>query len=76
MEEEIQRVPQLTIIVNGQAREVDSEWTVADLLSSLNVGAKYVVVQLDGIILPRENFMQTPLSQGNKLEIVTLVGGG
>jgi thiamine biosynthesis protein ThiS len=41
-----------------------------------NVTAARVVVQLNGEIIPRDEYAQANLFQGSRLEIVTLVGGG
>lgn len=66
----------ITIIANGQPREVQSGSTLADLLREVAVTPTHVVVQMDGIIITRSEFEQIELHEGNKLEIVTLVGGG
>lgn len=66
----------MTITVNGQPREVRRGSTLADLLREATVTPTYVVVQMDGVIVAREIFEQTVLQAGNKLELVTLVGGG
>ncbi len=66
----------ITIIANGQPREVQSGSTLADLLREVAVTPTHVVVQMDGIIVAWSEFEQTELHEGNKLEIVTLVGGG
>ena len=50
--------------------------TIATLLTSLNVTAKYVVVQMDGDIIPRPDYASTVLRPDCKLEVVTMVGGG
>lgn len=65
-----------TIIVNGQERAIPASSTVADFLHICNVTAARVVVQLNGEIIPRDEYAQTNLPQGSRLEIVTLVGGG
>jgi sulfur carrier protein len=66
----------ITILVNGQVYISQAGNTVADLLHEFNVTPKYVVVQLDGEIVPRTGFEQAVLREGCKVEIVTLVGGG
>ncbi|MEO7020344.1 MAG: sulfur carrier protein ThiS [Ktedonobacteraceae bacterium] len=66
----------ITIIANGQPREVQSGSTLADLLREVAVTPTHVVVQMEGIIITRSEFEQIELHEGNKLEIVTLVGGG
>jgi sulfur carrier protein len=74
--DEINQRDTFTIIANGQPRTAKVGSTVADLLCELNITPKYVVVQLDGEIVPRTGFDQASLKEGSKIEIVTLVGGG
>ncbi|HEU5375703.1 MAG TPA: sulfur carrier protein ThiS [Ktedonobacteraceae bacterium] len=66
----------ITISANGQPRAVRAGSTIADLLREVSVTPSHVVVQMDGAIIPRGEFEQTILHEGNTLEIVTLVGGG
>lgn len=66
----------LTIIANGQPHTVKAGSTVSHFLQDLGIAPARVVVQLDGVIIPRENFVRAALRQGSRLEIVTLVGGG
>ncbi len=66
----------ITIIANGEARQIQAGSTIADLLHELNITPTYVVVQLDGEIVPRSDLAVVTLRDGCKLEIVTLVGGG
>ncbi len=75
MDEKNQR-DSLTLIANGQSRTIKAGSTVADLLQELNIALKYVVVQLDGEIVPRAAFDQTALKEASKVEIITMVGGG
>lgn len=74
--DEINQRDTLTIIANGQPHIIKAESTVADLLRSLNIMPKYVVVQLNGEIVPRTAYDQAALSEGCKVEIITLAGGG
>ncbi|MBE3558275.1 MAG: sulfur carrier protein ThiS [Ktedonobacteraceae bacterium] len=66
----------ITVVANGQPRSIPAGSTVADLLRQLNITTNYVVVQLNGEIVPRSDFAQVTLHEQNMLEIVTLVGGG
>jgi len=66
----------ITIIANGQPREIRANSTIADLLQEIAIVPTRVVAQLDGIIIPRNAFDQTILQEGCQLELVTLVGGG
>lgn len=64
------------IILNGSEHCIDGIGNVSDLLASLNLKGKPIIVELDGIaLLPRE-FEQTPLIHGNRVEIISIVAGG
>lgn len=67
---------EITIIVNGQRRVVRTGCTIGDLLLEFAIAPARVIAQLDGVIIPREQFAQTDLHEGGRLEIITLVGGG
>ena len=62
--------------VNGQEREYTSQIDGAGLLTSLSIPPSTVVVELNGEIIQREIFLTRELSDGDVLELVTLVGGG
>jgi sulfur carrier protein len=66
----------ITIIANGQSRNVKADSTIADFLQELNIKPTRVVAQLNGVIVPRNEFDQAVLQHNCKLEIVTMVGGG
>ena len=64
------------IHVNGEAREVAAGTTVSDLLCELGVTQPHVAVELNLEVVPRAQHSATPLAEGDRLEVVTLVGGG
>jgi thiamine biosynthesis protein ThiS len=66
----------MEITINGQRREVAEGVTVAALLEQLGLANKYVAVERNLQIVPRARHAQEPLAPGDRLEIVTLVGGG
>ena len=67
----------VTLTVNGEAREVTPGSSVADLLSSLGIDTRMVVVEHNREILhDRELYGDRRLSAGDVLEIVHFVGGG
>jgi sulfur carrier protein len=66
----------MTIQLNGQPREVNSSTTVAGLLVELNVSSTHVAVELNLEVVPRAQHAETILRDGDRLEVVTLVGGG
>ncbi|HEX2475946.1 MAG TPA: sulfur carrier protein ThiS [Lacipirellulaceae bacterium] len=66
----------MTIQVNGQSRDIDAGASVAKLLGDLGVTQPHVAVELNLEVVPRARHSETLLQDGDRLEIVTLVGGG
>ena len=62
--------------VNGEAREVPAGTTVAELLRVLALESERVAVERNGRLVPRAQHAATALAEGDRLEVVTLVGGG
>lgn len=66
----------MKITVNGEAREVESGATVASLVEALGLAGRTVAVERNMTIVPRVKHGETALAEGDRVEIVTLVGGG
>jgi thiamine biosynthesis protein ThiS len=64
------------IVLNGQSRSVAPETTVAQLLTELELAARPVAVEVNRTLVPRADHQARVLAPGDRLEIVTLVGGG
>ena len=66
----------MKVVVNGEEKEIPDELTVEGLLNLLNIGKERVAVELNLDIVPKAKFAETALKDGDKLEIVSFVGGG
>ena len=67
----------VALTVNGGRREIPEAWSLADLLVSLELDPRLVVIEHNGAILrDRESFSRVPLVRNDNLEIVHFVGGG
>ncbi len=66
----------MTITLNGEPRDVATGTTVADLLGELEVLPKHVAVEVNLELVPRARHAEHALRENDRLEIVTLVGGG
>jgi len=66
----------MRIVLNGEEREVADGLTVAGLLDTLDVPRRYVAVERNREIVPRARHADTVLDDGDRIEIVTMVGGG
>lgn len=66
----------MQIEVNGQLREVAAGTSVAELLAELELDSRYLAVERNLKLVPRAAHAETTLAEGDRLEVVTLVGGG
>ena len=64
------------ITVNGKQIQLTSEMSVADYLEQNNYQIKRIAVELNEEILPKYSYSDTMLKDGDRLEVVTVVGGG
>jgi sulfur carrier protein len=70
-------VGEVVLTVNGTQKSVPVGWMLADLLASLELDARTVVVERNGIILrDRSSFASLGLAADDSIEIVHFVGGG
>ena len=65
----------MRIEVNGEHREMESG-TILDLVETLGLNPKTVAVERNLEIVPRSLHGETALADGDRIEIVQLVGGG
>lgn len=63
------------ITVNGESVEKNFA-TLGGYLRSENYNTARIAVELNGEIAPKAKYDETPLNDGDKLEIVNFVGGG
>ena len=68
---------EVVLTLNGARHAAPSRSTVADLLASLELDARTVVIERNGTILrDRASFAMLELAADDSLEIVHFVGGG
>ncbi|MBA4188552.1 MAG: thiamine biosynthesis protein ThiS [Planctomycetaceae bacterium] len=65
-----------TITVNAEPKTLPDPSTVADLLNQLGKDPKKLAVEVNRNVVPRSEHPRCRLSEGDAVEIVTLVGGG
>ena len=66
----------IQIQVNGEPRGCRADATVGDLLRELAIKTERVAVELNLEILDRKEFDQRGLKQGDRVEILSFIGGG
>ena len=59
--------------VNEQAHEGD---TVKQLLDDKKIYSKYIAVEINRKVVPKSNYHKHKIHEGDKIEIITAIGGG
>ncbi|MCE9673695.1 sulfur carrier protein ThiS [Myxococcus stipitatus] len=66
----------MQVWVNGETREVPEATSLAALLESLRIGGPGVAVEVNAEVVRRARHPEHLLQPGDRVEIVTFVGGG
>ncbi len=66
----------MKIQLNGIPHEIVSEMTVAELLVSLGLDGKPVVVEIDELAVFPRDYPQVCVGEGARVEVVMLAAGG
>jgi sulfur carrier protein len=67
---------QVTLLLNGEPRNCSPQTPLPELLQQLGFNPRLVAVEYNGEILHRQFWSDTKIQSGDRLEIVTIVGGG
>nr|YP_009296499.1 thiamine biosynthesis protein S [Thorea hispida]AOM65434.1 thiamine biosynthesis protein S [Thorea hispida]ARX95803.1 thiamine biosynthesis protein S [Thorea hispida]UNJ79093.1 thiamine biosynthesis protein S [Thorea hispida] len=66
----------ITIQINGEPFNCLSQMSLLDIISYLNIDSRLVLLEYNGIILSDMQISNIFVNQNDKLEIITIVGGG
>ena len=66
----------MRITINGEAREMAGELTVDELLREIGTESARVAVELNLEVVPRAEFAERRVRDGDSIEVVHFVGGG
>lgn len=66
----------MTIIINGEAKEFTSGFTLIQILSTLSLEGKVMAAAVNMEIVKQDSWNSYKLSDGDKLELLDFVGGG
>ena len=64
------------IQLNGKKLKINENLSINDLLKKYKLNVKSVAIELNGIILPKENYKKKKIKNRDKIEIVHFIGGG
>ena len=66
----------IALQVNGESRQATAGLSLQQLLVELGYEPRLVVVEFNGTIVPRAQWPEQPVAADDRLEVVTIVGGG
>lgn len=66
----------MIVTINGEERAFTSIATLSELIAELGMKPDRVAVELNRDLVPRDRWLSTRITEGDKLEIVHFVGGG
>jgi thiamine biosynthesis protein ThiS len=66
----------MTILLNGDLRELPEPLSVRALLERLDIDPRTVAVECNRVVVKRSTYADTIVSDGAEVEIVAFVGGG
>ena len=66
----------ITLTVNGHERQLPAEIALPALLEELGVDRRLVAVAYNGDVIPRATYDDVTLRDGDRVEVVRMVGGG
>jgi len=62
--------------LNGQLYYVEETVTISDLINYFNFNDSLLVLEYNNLICDKKNWTETFIQNEDKIEIVTIVGGG
>lgn len=66
----------ITLLVNGKETQCLANFSLPQFLGEIGLNPRLIAVEYNGEILHRQFWESTQLQNGDRLEIVTIVGGG
>jgi thiamine biosynthesis protein ThiS len=66
----------MTIILNGQKKEVPARLTVEGLLRHLDIKPERVAVEINEEIVRKAAYAAAEVKEGDRVEVVQFMGGG
>lgn len=66
----------MKVVINGEPRETADDVSVRELLEILDIRGEAVAVEVNRDVIPRSEHATRVLAEGDRIEIVTFVGGG
>lgn len=62
--------------INGEVRDLENVATIRDIVRLFNLDQRIIIVEHNQVIIDRESYDDTIVSEDDQIEIVHFVGGG
>ncbi|MEA2477580.1 MAG: sulfur carrier protein [Actinomycetota bacterium] len=66
----------MTIVVNGDTTEIDARQTLDVVVATIVSDKRGVAAAVNGEVVPRTQWDVTRLSPGDRIEVLSAIGGG
>ena len=66
----------IQLTINGEIARFDQSINIAQLIDRNNLQGKRIAIERNGEIVPRSQYAEQFLADGDRLEVVVAVGGG
>ena len=64
------------IQLNGKTLKINKNLSIKDLLKKYKLDERKIAIELNGTILPKQNYKKKKIKNRDKIEIVQFIGGG
>ena len=64
------------ILINGEEKDLPGSISVSDLLDRFELPSQRVAIELNKNVIRKRDWSETPVNDGDRIEVVHFVGGG
>ena len=65
----------MKVLLNGSSYSIENNCSVVALIKNLELNGKYAI-EINRTIIPRSEYSNQKINNGDKIEIVQAIGGG
>ena len=66
----------MQVTINGEAKNINGELSIRDLLKELQVEEKIVALSVNANLVKRDTWDSTLIKENDKIELLQFMGGG
>lgn len=66
----------ITLQLNGEPHQTEAGIGLAELIQTLGLRSGRLAVEINERVIPKADYAQTALHEGDRVEIIQFVGGG